>query len=172
MPPWAVTRPPIRTGRDFRTLESVKAFCAELNNAGRVLRERGITLSYHNHAFEFQRVGGKPVLQVIAEETDPRWLAMEIDTYWVQAGGGDPVDWCRRSSGRMPCLHLKDYGIDAAGKPVFEEIGQGNLDWKGILREADKAGVRWYIVEQDSDWENGDPFLSLQMSYTFLAGAD
>jgi hypothetical protein len=32
------------------------------------------------------------------------------------------------------------------------------------------AGVLWYIVEQDSDWESGDPFLSLQMSYRYLAG--
>jgi sugar phosphate isomerase/epimerase len=161
---------PYPAGRDFGSLESVLGFCRELNAAGKVLFERGITLSYHNHAFEFQRAGGKLVLEIIMAETDPRWLAMEIDTYWVQAGGGDPVDWCRRSRGRMPCLHLKDYGINAQGKPVFEEIGDGNLDWKAILAAADEVGVLWYIVEQDSDWEQGDPFLSLARSYRFLAG--
>ncbi|MEI9998167.1 MAG: hypothetical protein WDO13_02830 [Verrucomicrobiota bacterium] len=46
----------------------------------------------------------------------------EIDTYWVQAGGGDPVAWCRRLQGRLPLLHLKDYGVDAQGRPQFAEL--------------------------------------------------
>ena len=58
--------------------------------------------------------------------------------------------------------------MDAKGKAMFEEIGFGNLDWERILPAAKRAGCRWYVVEQDSDWENGDPFQSLKMSLSYL----
>ncbi|HTO23768.1 MAG TPA: sugar phosphate isomerase/epimerase, partial [Spirochaetia bacterium] len=63
---------------------------------------------------------------------------------------------------------LKDYGVDPKGKAMFEEIGYGNLDWERIFPAAKRAGCRWYVVEQDSDWENGDPFQSLKMSLSYL----
>ena len=105
---------------------------------------------------------------MLLAETDPKAVAAELDTYWIQAGGGDPVEWLGRLKNRVPILHIKDYGVDAKGKAMFEEIGQGNLDWEKILPAAKRAGCRWYVVEQDSDWENGDPFQSLKMSLTYL----
>ncbi len=72
------------------TLDEVKTLAARLNDAGRKLLEAGITLSYHNHSIEFRKLEGKLVLDVIYAETDPRYLQGEIDTYWVQTGGGDP----------------------------------------------------------------------------------
>jgi sugar phosphate isomerase/epimerase len=51
---------------------------------------------------------------------------------------------------------------------MFEEIGQGNLSWEKIMPTAKRVGCHWYIVEQDSDWEDGDPFQSLKMSLAFL----
>jgi sugar phosphate isomerase/epimerase len=65
-------------------------------------------------------------------------------------------------------LHLKDYGVDAKGRATFEEIGQGNLAWDKIIPAAKRAGTKWYIVEQDGDWEEGDPFQSLKISLAFL----
>jgi sugar phosphate isomerase/epimerase len=93
---------------------------------------------------------------------------IELDTYWVQAGGGEPAEWLARLKGRASLLHLKDYGVDAKGVSMFEEIGQGNLDFGKIMSAAKRAGCRWYIVEQDSDWEDEDPFQSLRMSLAYL----
>jgi sugar phosphate isomerase/epimerase len=164
----AATAYPWPKDQDFSTLEGVKRLCKALARTGKLLKKAGITFAYHNHNLEFHRVNGKIVLEWILGETDPESMEAELDTYWVQAGGGDPVDWLTRMKGRASLLHLKDFGVDSKGKPTFEEIGQGNLHWDRIIPAAKRAGCRWYIVEQDSDWEAGDPFESLKLSLAYL----
>lgn len=151
---------PLQTDVDLRH------FISKINEAGRVLREGGKVLTYHNHHVEFKRIGGMLILEAIYSGTDPKDLGGEIDTYWVQYGGGDPAAWCRRLKGRLPLLHMKDYRITADNKPDFAEIGHGNLDWKSIIREADAAGCEWYMVEQDMC--PGDPFVSLKHSFDYI----
>jgi sugar phosphate isomerase/epimerase len=146
----------------------VRRLAQRLDHAGQVLRAAGITLSYHNHAFELYRHGDRTMLEMIFELTKPEHLAAELDTYWIQAGGGDPVTWCRKMKSRLPLLHLKDYGVKADGTPEFREIGSGNLDWPAIAQAAGGAGCEWWIVEQDET--PGDPLSSLAKSWNFLSG--
>ena len=157
---------PYPSGVKMDTLADVKAFAKGLNASGKVLHEAGMKLSYHNHSIEFRRLEGALMMDVIYGETDPRYLQGEIDTYWVQHGGGDSEDWCRKLKGRLPLLHMKDYGVNAESQPIFYEIGYGNLTWKPIVAAADASGCEWYIVEQDRC--AGDPFDSLRMSFEFL----
>jgi len=164
----ASTTCPNSQGRDFSTIDDIRRFCKSLNRTGKLLSSEGIVFSYHNHNMELHRVGGRTVLEWILAETDPDALQLELDTYWVQAGGGDPVEWLGRAKGRISILHMKDYGVDPKGRATFEEIGQGNLAWEKIVPAAKRAGCKWYVVEQDSDWEEGDPFQSLKMSLAFL----
>ncbi len=161
-----ITAYPYPGGIAFDTLDQVKAFAKRLDAAGRVMREAGVTLCYHNHHIEFQRVGGRTILEILYAETDPKNLQGEPDTYWVQNGGGDPVAWCERLKGRLPILHLKDYAVNAKHEVGFAEIGAGNLDWPRIIAAADAAGCRWYCVEQDTC--PGDPFDSLAQSFAYI----
>lgn len=153
---------------DVSTLEAVKSFAAKMNAAGKFLADNGQTLTYHNHHFEFVRFGDQTMLDLFYSETKDRNLQGEIDTYWVQYGGASTLDWCRRLKNRLPLIHLKDYGIDADKKPVFREIGQGNMNWNEILPAAEESGCQWFIVEQDTC--EGDPFDALQTSFEFLKG--
>jgi len=57
------------------------------------------------------RFGDQTGLDIIYNETDPRYFQAEIDTYWIQHGGGNPVAWIARMNGRMPVIHLKDMAI-------------------------------------------------------------
>lgn len=150
------------------TLEQVRAFAARLNKTGKVLTEAGIRFSYHNHNIEFRRVGGRTILETILAETEARYVAAEIDTYWTQVAGGDPIAWCRAMKGRLPLLHLKDVGVNEERQSVFREIGQGNLNWAEIIKTAERSGCQWFIVEHDSGWTDGDPFKSLKMSFDYL----
>lgn len=153
---------------DYRNggAEGFRRFAAEANGVGKTLHEAGLTFSYHNHHFEFVRVGKQNGLEILYNETDPRYLQAEIDTYWVQYGGGDPAAWVRRMAGRMPVVHLKDMVIVDL-KPTMAEVGEGNLNWPAILDACRAAGVEWYAVEQDIC--PGDPFESLAISYRNLA---
>jgi sugar phosphate isomerase/epimerase len=167
----ASTSYPWPKDQDFSTVEGVRRLCKALNRTGKLLKKAGVLFSYHNHHLEFHRLGGRTVLELILAETDPQAVQIELDTYWVQAGGGDPVDWLARLKGRVSLLHLKDYGVDPKGRAMFEEIGHGNLSWDRIMPAARRAGCKWYIIEQDSDWESGDPFESLRMSLAYLKKA-
>ncbi len=144
-----------------------RALARRLDGAGARLRAAGITLCYHNHAQELHRVGTRTALEWIYADSDAKNLQGEPDTYWVQAGGGDPAAWCERLTGRLPLIHLKDFGVDQGGKPEMREIGAGNLNWDRILPAAERAGCRWFIVEQDTC--QGDPFDALATSWRFLA---
>jgi sugar phosphate isomerase/epimerase len=159
---------PYPKNQDLSSVKGVQRLCRALTKAGKVFRAEGILFAYHHHHLEFQRLGGRIVMDMILEQVDPELLEIEPDTYWLQAGGVDPVDWIRRLARRETLLHLKDYGVDPAGKPLFREIGAGNLDWARILPAARRAGCRWYIVEQDDHFRTGDPLASLRESWRFL----
>ncbi|NOY77374.1 MAG: sugar phosphate isomerase/epimerase [Calditrichaeota bacterium] len=128
-----------------------------------LFKKNGITLAYHNHAHEFERFNGKTGLELIYENSSV--LQGEIDTYWIQYGGGNPSDWIQKLSGRLPLIHLKDYGI-YDGQPIFVEVGEGNLNFPRIIQRAKEAGVVWYIVEQDL--HQRDPFDSVKISFNNL----
>jgi len=158
---------PYPGGIDFSDEAQILALARKLNKSGAVLREAGQTLTYHNHAIEFVRHGGMTALEIIYKKSSKKNLQGEIDTYWVQYGGADPVDWCKRLKGRLPLLHMKDYAFLTSDKPMMAEIGSGNLNWKKIVATAEKSGCQWFIVEQDVC--PGDPFDSLKKSFEYIA---
>jgi sugar phosphate isomerase/epimerase len=151
-----------------QTLDDVKRMAATLDKAGEKLRAAGQVLTYHNHAHEFRKFSGRVWLDVLYSETDARNLQGEPDTFWVQSGGGNPVEWCTKLYRRLPLLHMKDYGIteQSPKQGVMMEIGNGTLDWRAIVSAADASGCEWFIVEQDVC--PADPFVSLKQSYDYI----
>ena len=152
------------SGVDLGSKEGVLDFCRRFESAAQKFVAANMTVSHHNHHHEFRHIEGKTVMQMILEQT--RAVTLELDTYWVQYGGGSPVEWNRRAQGRLPLLHLKDYVVNEANTPQFAEVGRGNLDWKPIIQSAEESGCTWFIVEQDTT--PGDPFDSLQMSFDYI----
>jgi sugar phosphate isomerase/epimerase len=146
-----------------------RRFAAEASGIGARLAQAGITLSYHNHSYEFVRFGARTGLATIFAESEPQHLQAELDTYWVQHGGGDPAAWIAQMRDRAPVIHYKDMVISQEGKHLFAEIGEGNLNWPAIFAATAAANVQWCVVEQDHCQR--DPFASLQISYTYLAEA-
>jgi len=157
---------PYPAGVDMTTTKSILDFAARLNAAGKVLHDASMVLTYHNHSIEFQRVDGKLIIDLIYDNTDPRYVQGEIDTYWVQHGGCNPAAWCKKLAGRLPLLHMKDYVITNGNVPTFAEVGYGNLDWKEIVDAAGKSGCQWYLVEQDTC--PACPFDSLKKSFDYI----
>ncbi len=153
------------------TLAEVESLAAQLDRAGAVLRSAGMVLCYHNHDHEFVKIAGRTILDWLYALTRPAMLQGEPDVFWVQAGGGDPVTWCRKLAGRLPLVHLKDLGPTwgADGKlqsRQMMEVGHGSLDMKAICAAAESSGCQWFIVEQDVC--PGDPFVSLDKSWRWL----
>ncbi len=149
----------------------LEKFIDELAPISFRLSQEGIDFSYHNHHHEFTRYKGKLWLEMLYEKAPAEMLKAEIDTYWIQMGGGNPVEWINKCSGRQPLLHLKDLKIEITRddwvQQKMAEIGEGNLDWYAILDVAQNSGVEYLLVEQD-DCNGVDPFDALETSYRNL----
>ncbi len=145
----------------------VRTIARFLDETGARLAKEGIQFLYHNHHVEFNRAGKKTILATIYELTNPKYVMAELDTYWVQHGGGDPVDWIGRVKGRARHLHCKDKAMMGT-ECVFAEVGEGNLDWPKIVKAAKSVGIEWFIVEQDSS--RRDTLVSAEMSFKALQG--
>jgi len=148
-----------------KSYEGYEKFAEECSDIARKFTDAGLRFIYHNHNFEFEKFNGKTGLEILFEKTDPNVFDFEIDTYWIQAGGANPVKWIKKVDGRMDVIHFKDMAIKDR-KQVFAEIGEGNLDWPDIISACYKIGVKWYCVEQDIC--PGDPFESLAISFRNL----
>jgi sugar phosphate isomerase/epimerase len=137
-------------------------FIAKYNAAAQKFKGSGVQLGYHNHNHELAKFNGATALQTLLDRLD-RSIWFEIDTYWITAGGGDPVQWIDKVTGRIPCVHFKDMGVKSADRSVFmAEIGEGNLNWPAIIDACRRAGVEWYLIEQDICYR--DPFESVEIS--------
>ena len=132
-----------------------------MNAVGTQLKAEGLQLCYHNHSFEFQEFGGKYGLDLLYDNTNPDTVMAELDTYWVQHGKQDPVAYLQKLSGRVPLVHLKD--MTAGEKPTFAEVGSGIMDFDAIVKAAEGAGTKWFIVEQDTC--PGNPMDSARASF-------
>lgn len=143
--------------------EGYRTFARLIEPKARAMADAGFKFIYHNHHFEFRKLDGRIGMEILMEVTDPAWFQFEIDTYWVQMGGGDVIDWIRKLAGRMDCIHFKDMVTSPdAYEPIMAEVGLGNMNWQGIIAACAQAGVKWHIVEQDVC--RRDPFESLALS--------
>ena len=147
--------------QEYRNREGFARFASEASVAARPLIEAGLTFSYHNHSFELERFDGRTGMEILCEESDPEVFSFEIDTYWIQHGGGNPVSWLERLRDRMHIVHLKDLAMEGS-KQLFAEVGEGNLEWTPILAACKRAEINWYLIEQDVCQR--DPFDSLALS--------
>lgn len=133
--------------------KAIKVF----NTAGKVLKDNGLIFCYHPHGYEFKTHQNGTLLDYIIENTNPANVSFEMDIFWIQFGGGDPVALLKKYGTRWKLMHMKDMkkGIvkDLSGKTNVEynvPLGQGQLDMPNILKEARKIGIAHYFIEDES----------------------
>ena len=148
----------------FKTVDLIRRTCDTLNEADAVARARGMVFCYHNHWWEFEKLDGRLVFDIMLERLAPTVL-FEIDTYWVKTGGSDPAAEVRKAAQRAPLLHIKD-GPCVQGKPMTA-VGDGTMDFRSIVKAGGKH-TEWMIVELD--FCAGDMMDAVKTSYTYLTG--
>ena len=150
----------------YRSQEWLWHFAADYKEPARKIAAAGKLLMYHNHNLEFQRLGGKLVMDTLLESFAPEEMGFTLDTYWVQMGGGDVCGWLRKLEGRIPCVHLKDMAVRGM-EPIMAPVGGGNLPWPQILQTLrEQGGTEHLLVEQDVC--QGSPFDCLRESFDNL----
>jgi sugar phosphate isomerase/epimerase len=159
------------TGEVVRTTAPWRAFARDLNRAGRMARDAGLKLGYHNHNWEFFRLTDDPsrtAYDVLTDTTDPNLVHLELDLFWATRGARDPVDLIEQNKGRVLQYHVKD--MNQAGS--FEDPGQGLIDFARIFSHSKQAGAVEYIVERDDAGspprQPEDALITARVGYQFL----
>ena len=139
------------------TIENAKKAVEDFNKAGKFLKDNGLILCYHAHGYEFQPYEDGTLLDYIFKNTKPEYVSFEMDIFWIQFGGGDPVALLKKYGDRWKLMHLKDMrkGIkkDLTGGTSTENdvaFGTGQMDIPAILKEAKKIGIKHYFIEDES----------------------
>jgi len=135
----------------------------DFNAAGEKAKARGLTLGYHNHYTEFAATEGTTAFDILLTRTDPKYISFEMDVCWATRGGADPVALMRKYPGRFVMLHIKDITKGPEWKQT--DLGEGSIDFKGILRE-DASVMQHVFVEHD---QPADPMAFAKKSFDYLS---
>ena len=139
------------------TFENAKKAVEDFNKAGKILKENGLTFCYHAHGYEFQPYEDGTLLDYMFKNTNPEYVSFQMDIFWIQFGGGDPVALLKKYGSRWKMMHIKDMrkgtkkdltGLTSVDNDVA--LGTGELDLPAIFREAKKVGIKHYFIEDES----------------------
>lgn len=149
-----------------KTADMYKKFVDELNLVARVMKKNGIRFGYHNHDFEFKPVDGViPFYDIYLKNTDPGLITFELDLYWATKAGHNPVEIFKKYPGRFELWHVKD--MENSSDKFFAPVGTGTINFKEIFDHREKAGMKYYFVEQDSTRDN-NPMRAIETSINNL----
>jgi sugar phosphate isomerase/epimerase len=147
----------------YRSLEGLKDYCDYFNEVGAKCNAKGIRFGYHNHSQEFSTKLDSTIVvyDYMLENTDPAKVMFEMDLYWAQEGGANPVDYFNKYPGRFELWHIKDE----------KEIGaSGKMDFAAIWAGSANSGMQYGVVEVER--YDYDEYTSCKMSYDFLNAAE
>lgn len=163
---------------NYSDLGEVTTLADRLNVAGKALMDEGISLLYHNHNCELQKVSpGKTAYQVLIDKTRPEYVNFEFDSYWFAEAGANVYDMMKSLGSRMKLWHINDRGCRKSGPymtPILKqhsiELGYGSMDLETYYHLATQNGVEAIVLESHKDWIEGDPLKSLELSAKYLKG--
>lgn len=114
--------------------------------------QRGLTIAWHNHDFEFLPLDtGETPMQLLLD-TAPS-IGWQFDAAWSVKAGENPLAWIKNYGPRIISVHVKD--IAPAGECLDEDgwadVGQGSMDWREIFAALKAhSSCKSFVVEHDN----------------------
>lgn len=164
-----------------RTVDDVKREAALYNRYGKLAQKFGIKILRHNHTMEFQPCQGSELTpyDILLSETDPEVVAMQMDIGWAEVAGQNPIELFHKHPGRFVLWHVKDVACLKCLPPATDEfarlraarlvpVGEGDINYENIFKYAGLAGMKHFVVEQDSAADWGDSIAAAKVSFEHL----
>ena len=134
------------------TLDDYRKNADKLNEIAQKIDKTGIQAGFHNHNMEFEKINGALIYDILMEQFDPKLVKMQFQVA-VISEGYKASDYFRKYPGRFISAHLSDWSATSKkGVP----IGQGVVDWKEFFKTAEASGVKYFFVENDSEFFKED----------------
>ena len=156
-----------------------------MSTARAVREETGLQCVFHHHCGGFIETPAE--VEYLMEQTDPELLGLCLDTGHFLFGGGDPVQAFKTYRSRIRHIHFKDCDLrvreqaareewdyfQAVRQGIFCPLGEGGVDFPGIVDEIRRSGYRgWIVVEQDVLPGMGAPKLYARKNREYLRQFD
>lgn len=145
--------------------DGFKSTAFAFNKAAELAKASGLKFAYHNHDFEFKKIGDTTGYNVYLNETDQNLVGFEMDLYWVVRSGNDPLSLISAHPGRFPMWHVKD--MDKAKPELNTEVGKGSIDFKAIFAKSKESGMQHFFVEHENNYYP-DPIGSIKTSCAYI----
>jgi sugar phosphate isomerase/epimerase len=148
-----------------KNAEDYKKIAVKINEAGKLAKEAGIRLAYHNHNFEFEKQGDTTGYEILLKGTDKNLVDFELDLYWVVRSGNDPIKLFKENPGRFTMWHVKD--MDKTDPALNAEVGTGSINFKPIFADAKLSGMKHFFVEHETNYKP-NPIESVTASCAYI----
>lgn len=141
-------------GNNF-TIDDTKKATALFNSTGKMFADEGVTLAYHPHGYEFRPYEGEQLMDYMIKNSE--YFDFEMDLYWFAHPGEDPVAWLKKYPEEFKLMHLKDCQKGVEGNQTGESdvetnvaLGTGQIDIAAAVKEAQKLGMEYLFIEDES----------------------
>ncbi|MFC1225213.1 sugar phosphate isomerase/epimerase family protein [Pedobacter sp. BG31] len=148
-----------------KNAEDYQKIASRINEAGKMCKAAGIRLAYHNHNFEFDKIGNTTGYEILLKGTDKKLVDFELDLYWVVRSGNDPLKLFKENPGRFTMWHVKD--MDKTNPALNAEVGTGSIDFKPIFAQAKLSGMKHFFVEHETNYKP-NPMESVAASCAYI----
>lgn len=147
---------------EMRDEDSALKYSKIFNSIGEECLKHGIKFCYHNHEFEFQLNEGKYPIEVMLQNTNPNYVHLQPDVFWVKYAGVDPYEFLEKYKDRCPTVHFKQIAEDNHDNVDAQD---GILDFFKMAKIVGEDKI--FIYEQE-EFPTGSPMDSVKRSSEYF----
>ena len=136
--PWTVDE-------DRKDKDTLLRLAEAMNACGAYTKANGVRFGYHNHWFEFDKIGDQTMYETLLQNTDNKLVTFEMDVCWTTYTGNKPSDWFKKHPGRFELIHAKD--VATGTEKTTAIVGEGIVDFSDVIKHQKIAGIKHYIIE-------------------------
>ena len=116
-----------------------------LNQRAKDCRPHNMSVGYHAHPFDFEKINGRFAWDLLFSRTEPE-VNMQMDVGNCLSGDGDPIAMLKKFPGRTRTIHIKEHKDKTFDSDFYKEV----------FHLCETASVtKWYIVEMGGMLGNG-----------------
>ena len=133
----------------LKSPQGLDEYIAQLRDLQQKLDPLGQNVCFHPVTPDYTAVPGMQAVEYLLEHMPE--LDVCLDLFHLNRNCGDMAGFIRKYGSRICMVHFKD----SVGENLVP-AGQGDIDWTGVIRACEDAGVAYGFVEQER-WDR-DPF--------------